>query len=102
MVKRRKPQLPAIFLTILLWSGFGYLVVNFSPAEKWTLLVFFPLSFFCLFFTFSFFLYRRLSFLLSFFAISFLLLRFFRMENVLNLTLIFFLLTTVEVYFRVK
>lgn len=99
--KRRRTSAAAFVLTIVFWMSFVYLVLKIPPESTPVIAGFFINLFLLLFFTLSFlFENRRRSFLISLTAVFILLLRFFKMDNYLNIILLLALLVTMEVYYR--
>jgi hypothetical protein len=95
-IKRRKNFLPALILALLFWGLLGWLVYSFPPANNLLISTFYLCLFLAVFLTSSLvFANSKLGSLVAFWLILFLVFRYFKIGNVLNLSLltaIFFLL----------
>jgi hypothetical protein len=95
-IKRRKNFLPALILTLIFWGGLGWLIYNFPPESFWLIISFYLLFFGAVFFTVALSLANsKIGLITALWAFTFLLMRYFKIGNFLNLsllTLIFLLL----------
>ncbi|MCX6724782.1 MAG: hypothetical protein NTV20_01615 [Candidatus Shapirobacteria bacterium] len=95
-IKRRRNFLPALILTLAFWGILGWLVFSFPPANNLLIIVFYLLLFLATFLTSSLvFANSKLGAIMAAWAILFLVFRYFKIGNILNLSLltaIFFLL----------
>lgn len=98
---RQKSFWPPLVLNLFLWGGWLYLVIQYPPDNLSLLVLFFLLLFLALSFTISLILGSRIQgFILSAALIIFLIFRFLKMDNILNLIILFSLLLTIELYLR--
>lgn len=87
--KRRKNFLPALLLAIVFWGFWGRLVYFFQPESFWLIICFYLLLFAAVFFTTALsFGNSNLGLLSAFWIIIFLNFRFFKIGNILNLSLL--------------
>jgi hypothetical protein len=94
--KRKKNFLPALLLAVAFWGFWGWIVYSYPPESGLTIFLFYLLLFAAVFFTTALtFGNSNLGLLSAFWVIIFLNFCFFKIGNVLNLsllTLIFLLL----------
>lgn len=106
-MRKRKNLIPMVFLTLLSWSGIGYLMYAQSPNGTLPLplpidpkLLFFLLLFLAFLFSFSLlFQNTRRGILIAIGLTALTLLRFFHFFHPLYIVFIFALLLTLELYF---
>ncbi|MCL5675643.1 MAG: hypothetical protein M1120_00770 [Patescibacteria group bacterium] len=94
-MKRSKKRLVRLLLTIVFWVSLLVLVFAFSPSGFFVPL-FFLLAFLAVYFLLSLFL--PVAFTLSIAILGFLLLRYFHMDNHLNLVLLLALTVSLGLY----
>ncbi len=100
-IKRRKNFLPALILTLIFWGGLGWLVYNFPPESFWLIVSFYLLFFGAVFFTVALsFANSKIGLITALWAFLFLLMRYFKIGNILNLSLltVIFLLLGLYLY----
>jgi hypothetical protein len=87
--KRKKNFLPALILAIVFWGFWGWVVYSSVPESGLTIFLFYLLLFASVFFTTALaFGNSNLGLLSAFWVIIFLNFRFFKIGNVLNLSLL--------------
>jgi len=103
-IKRRKNFLPALILTLLFWGGLGWLVYNFPPENFWLIISFYLLLFVAVFFTTALsFGNSKIGFMAAWWALLFLVLRYFKIGNLLNLSLLTLIFSLLGFYlYRAK
>ncbi len=88
-IKRRKNFLPALILTLIFWGGLGWLIYSFPPESFWLIISFYLLFFGAVFFTIALsFGNSKIGFTTALWAFLFLLMRYFKIGNILNLSLL--------------
>jgi len=103
-IKRRKNFLPALILTLLFWGGLGWLVYTFPPESFWLIISFYLLLFVAVFFTTALsFGNSKIGFMAAWWVLLFLLLRYFKIGNLLNLSLLTLIFSLLGFYlYRAK
>jgi len=95
-IKRRKNFLPVLILALIFWGLWGWVTYSFPPANNFLIVIFYLLLFLAFFLTNSLiFANSKLGALTAAWVILFLVFRYFKIGNILNLsllTVIFFLL----------
>ncbi len=100
-LKHRGNFLPTLLLAILFWVGWGCLVYFLPPKNGLLLFTFCLLLFAAVFLTFALiFANSRRGLLIAIALIGFLLLRYYELENILNITLLTAILICIELYHR--
>ena len=103
-IKRRKNFLPALILTLIFWGGLSWLVYTFPPESFWLIISFYLLLFAAVFFTIALsFGNSKIGLIAALWAILFLLLRYFKIGNLLNLSLLTLIFSLLGFYlYRAK
>ncbi len=95
-IKRRKNFFPPLLLGIIFWGAWGWLVYAYPPDNNLLIFLFYFLLFLAAFFTLALvFANTKMGLLTAIWFIFILVFRYFKIGNVLNLsllTIIFFLL----------
>lgn len=96
---RRRKIWSKLFLNLILWIGWVYFLINFPPENTGPIIIFFLLLSSALGLSLSLvFRNIRQGFLLSGVIVIFLLLRLLKMDNIVNLILLFAFFLTLELY----
>jgi len=99
-IKRRKNFLPALILTLIFWGGLGWLVYAFPPESFWLIVSFYLLLFGAVFFTIALsFANSKVGLIGALWVLLFLLMRYFKIGNLLNLSLLTIIFLLLSVYF---
>jgi len=99
-IKRRKNFLPALIFALIFWGLWGWLVYSFSPANNLLILIFYLLLFLATFLTSSLiFANSKLGAIAALWLILFLIFRFFKIGNILNLSLLTVIFFLIGIYF---
>jgi hypothetical protein len=99
-IKRRKNFLPALILTLIFWGGLAWLVYTFPPESVYLIISFYLLFFTAVFFTMALsFGNSKTGLTIASWAFLFLLLRYFKIGNLLNLSLLALIFLLISFYF---
>jgi len=99
-IKRRKNFLPALILTLIFWSGLGWLVYNFPPESFWLISSFYLLLFGAVFFTIGLsFGNSKIGLMVALWVLFLLLMCYFKIGNLLNLSLLTLIFLILNIYF---
>ncbi|MCJ7804235.1 hypothetical protein MUP35_00670 [Patescibacteria group bacterium] len=103
-IKRRKNFLPALILTLIFWGGLSWLVYTSPPESFWLIISFYLLLFAAVFFTTALsFGNSKIGLIAALWAILFLLLCYFKIGNLLNLSLLTLIFSLLGFYlYRAK
>jgi len=99
-IKRRKNFLPALILTLIFWGGLGWLVYTFPPESFWLIISFYLLFFSAVFFTIGLsFGNSKIGLMTALWVLFLLLMRYFKIGNLLNLSLLTIIFLILSIYF---
>ena len=98
-IKRRKNFLPALILALIFWGLWGWLVYFFPPANNPLIFTFYLSLFLAVFLTSALVLANsKLGAVTATWSILFLIFRYFKIGNILNLSLLTIIFLLLGIY----
>jgi len=98
-IKRRKNFLPALILALVFWGLWGWLIYSFPPANNLLIAAFSLLLFLATFLSGALiFANSKLGLITALWLILFLSFRYFKIGNVLNLSLLIIIFLLLGIY----